>query len=392
MCKTQRIKSDFGQKIDLHIIIFIFSPEIRAHWVRLLGNPTFKDVTVKSKGLAKLNICDITSEYEIIDYIKSVFKSGSHSAVILVSDQLLNNNSWKNSCDKSSSLLKHLQVCFSDKLFAILALLQTERRVPEVDLAMRYKPEPEALTEALSVLISRLDYLSPPPVRESSNEIAVHPIKNRDELCQSFKLRYKVYRIMGYLDQEFLDTGSKIELTWSDTISMHFGAFVSTSIGSEKLIGTARLILTHGADPLFDKWTWEIAKSDIALVGYLEKQQELLAQWKLPIFLTLPLNEEICQAFSGEPNAPAWAEVSRVVVEPEYRGYGVGRQLIKAVIDEADSIGVENVFLECLEVHRSMYESFGFASIGLQGTVIGIGKEMIGMRRTRKKVKCAETI
>ena len=87
-----------------------------------------------------------------------------------------------------------------------------------------------------------------------------------------------------------------------------------------------------------------------------------------------------------------WAELSRVIVAPEWRGCGLSRDLIKLVIDTADRMNVERVLLECLEIHKAMYEGVGFTILGQRGEVMGIGKTMIGMQRKRQLASLAAAV
>jgi putative acetyltransferase len=59
-------------------------------------------------------------------------------------------------------------------------------------------------------------------------------------------------------------------------------------------------------------------------------------------------------------------EMKRLYVKPELRGKGLGKQLVKAVIDEAIKIGYTKMRLDTVPVMKeaiSLYRSFGFYEI-----------------------------
>lgn len=63
------------------------------------------------------------------------------------------------------------------------------------------------------------------------------------------------------------------------------------------------------------------------------------------------------------PNA---AEMKRLYVRGEFRGIGLGRQLVEAALDAARQAGYASVLLDTLddmEAARTLYEDLGFAEI-----------------------------
>jgi len=63
------------------------------------------------------------------------------------------------------------------------------------------------------------------------------------------------------------------------------------------------------------------------------------------------------------PNA---AEMKRLYVRPEFRGVGLGRQLVEAILDVARGAGYACVLLDTLddmESARALYEDLGFAEV-----------------------------
>ncbi len=60
------------------------------------------------------------------------------------------------------------------------------------------------------------------------------------------------------------------------------------------------------------------------------------------------------------------AEMKRLYVRPVFRGLGLGRQLVGAILDAALMAGYDSVLLDTLddmEIARAMYEELGFKEI-----------------------------
>jgi [ribosomal protein S18]-alanine N-acetyltransferase len=69
---------------------------------------------------------------------------------------------------------------------------------------------------------------------------------------------------------------------------------------------------------------------------------------------------------AGPPRAEA--EIHTIGVDPAFQGRGIGRALLRGLLEVADSVGA-TVFLEVRtdnEPARALYESEGFATVGLR--------------------------
>ena len=158
---------------------------------------------------------------------------------------------------------------FASYRYVSLAVSPHPARIPDNDLMLPLKCSMEDWISGLQLLVDRLTYYCTPPRRERPAGLDVRPILTLGELLEACKLRYCVYRIMGYLEEEFYDTGCQIELTWCDSISIHFGAFLQSPPSAPKLIATVRLILTRDEDPTVVEWTRAIARTRHELASFL---------------------------------------------------------------------------------------------------------------------------
>ncbi len=312
--------------------------------------------------------------------IDRLFSSVDGAGAILVSDQLVHealktvSTAWE-----LTSVADEIRSKYAKNLFAMVAVMHSPSRIPNIDLALPDNCSPEEWSDALTVLCERLNYFARPLKRDRPSGIEVRPIRNQIELYESYRLRYIVYRIMGYLNEMIQNTGTHLEVHWCDTISLHFGAFVKAG-GRDELIGTSRLILTEPIISNYRGWTRSIVDKNPALEHLFELQRQLYAQWKLPIFHTLKqLNEDIRDVALGRK---IFGELSRVIVAPKWRGIGLSHDLVQAAIEAAREKGVDTLLLECLEIHEDFYrQQFAFESMGYSSEVLSIGKTMVGMVR-----------
>lgn len=84
---------------------------------------------------------------------------------------------------------------------------------------------------------------------------------------------------------------------------------------------------------------------------------------------------------AGHPRAEA--EIQTIGVDPAYRGRGIGRALLRRMLEVADDAGA-TVFLEVRTDNaaaRALYESEGFAVIGLREHYYLSGADAHTMRR-----------
>jgi ribosomal-protein-alanine N-acetyltransferase len=73
-----------------------------------------------------------------------------------------------------------------------------------------------------------------------------------------------------------------------------------------------------------------------------------------------------------------------VAVHPAWRGYGVGRRLVEAVLAEGRTTQARSVFLEVRAGNapaRRLYARLGFTELGIRRGYYGVGQDAIVMER-----------
>lgn len=96
-------------------------------------------------------------------------------------------------------------------------------------------------------------------------------------------------------------------------------------------------------------------------------EQELTGEFRT--YLVLVDAQEQPVGYGGLLAVDADGDIQTIALAPAYRGKGLGRALMNALLDKAAQRGVRQVFLEVRAdnpVARSLYESLGFAELGVR--------------------------
>jgi predicted GNAT family N-acyltransferase len=226
---------------------------------------------------------------------------------------------------------------------------------------------------------SRLVYLMRPAPRSFPNPIRVRRINDELELVEYYRLRHRVYEMMGYISNQKECVPSRMEIDGCDPTSLHLGAYEQLN-GYCALAGTARVVFMNGDDSLSTvngfRWTNHLLENDPRLKVLVQREQ---LPNGLPVFQSQNLNEHLHEAIRDRLHC---AELSRVIVHPDYRGAQLSTKLVEHAISEAQQNKVDRLYLECLDVHESLYAKHGFQTIpNTRGLVVGVGRNMIAMVR-----------
>jgi predicted GNAT family N-acyltransferase len=266
---------------------------------------------------------------------------------------------------------------FSGERLGTIAIAPRPQRVEDIDRTLHPSCDPDTLARALCLVTGRLDFLQVPkkqsPIQHEG--LTVRPLRENHvgEFGSYFKLRHKIYTIMGYLDEQTEQTRSHFEINEADTHAIHIGAFFKTE-NREILVGTARVVTTTEPNESLRSMFKQLAIGDPALRKRLDIPYDLT----LPVFQSHKLMTPIMlEAIRADV---VCGELSRVIVESEFRGMGLSRRLIHVAVESAIRAGASRLFLECLPSHETLYVRHGFHKLdGVQGPVVDVRRTMLAM-------------
>jgi predicted GNAT family N-acyltransferase len=219
-------------------------------------------------------------------------------------------------------------------------------------------------------------------ILNNNEAIRVNLAVSRDQLEASFRLRFSVYSEMNYLNQSICADPSHLDIDSYDFLSFHIVAILSTT---GTVVGTARLIVaelpaTFPGNPLESllglqrrqaTWCREIA--DAVREERFRDAIDSPYMFPLPVLQSFDFN-------ANDANTPddGWkklldsagtlGEISRVVVDPHYRGLKLSTLLMRACLATAVVLKRHRILLECIPDHESMYAKFGFCRLSVPAT------------------------
>jgi len=321
------------------------------------------------------NVFDTDTPTEAEQHLHDRLEADPTAMVILVSDLLASRASRAlNARPDTSPWGVALRDRFGERLFGMVAVTDwAPRRVPDVDRVVARDFTAESLPEALARALHTLQYKALPVHAALEFPVKVRRIRAANELLEYFKLRSRVYNIMGYIDDKPEGKGADIEVDTCDLNSIHIAAFEEGEYGRQ-IVGTVRLISPEGAASDCGPWIWPLVQQDDKLRQSFTNAMSPLA---LPVWRSQRVADKIIQMYDRNERH---AELSRVVVAETHRGTGLSRVLIRYAMHVAEQLGVAWLFLECVPVHRGLYEKFGFRALpGTHERVVNVDRTVIAM-------------
>jgi GNAT superfamily N-acetyltransferase len=188
-----------------------------------------------------------------------------------------------------------------------------------------------------------------------------------DELEKYFRVRYEVYQPLGYIPPDFNLRIVRWELHWSDRWSIPFGLF--TRAGD--LIGCARLVSELGTGnqyaTVIDRLVARKTKEFEAMMAEGEAERQILQHcsqpplcMEHPFDLLSPFEKFANYYRVLVQNHVPKAEVSRVLILPQWRNRRFGEVLVDSLASEAAQRRFHLLFLACREEHGRFYRRSGF--------------------------------
>jgi GNAT superfamily N-acetyltransferase len=356
---------------EVTIALAIPEVAIRQHIMSLLGEC---DAEVSARTSAELAaVCDIAGDQaEILEWLRIHFAEPKVRPVILISTLLK-----APTAPADGFLNREIQRRFGLCAIGTIAVQRSPVRVTDIDRTIAPNVTRTDLTHALVMLLGRLQYLVL-PVKSAENgqrSIVIRPLRagNEAEFRSYFQLRHRVYSQMGYLEEDIERSVSKMEINAADLHSIHLGAYCRSGCG-ELLVGSARVVTNTEVDPGLEELFEMIADRDDVVRRKLTEPYNL----GLPIFQTYrKMTPIMADIFKKKLTC---GELSRVIVDREFRGGGISTRLVSEALERAVGRGVTRMFLECLKIHESLYEKHGFRRMpGFEASVIDVKRTMIAM-------------
>jgi GNAT superfamily N-acetyltransferase len=315
-------------------------------------------------------------------HLSAYFEESPRHAALLISDLLAEKKLPRERREKllPTFAARGLQDLFQGRLYASIALVPEVQRVPELDHILRLDFATSELLDVLKLGCEKLGYIAQPPREPAKALFVIEDIGTEGEMLAFAKLRYRIYRAMGYMEEQLWDSPLQAELEWSDTTAIHVGAFMKLSNNRRQLVGGARVVFSRQIPSYSGVLARNVAELDPIL---REQMVRAFLPLHLPIFYssTSPRLQELM--IDVDEKKLNCGELSRVVVDKRFRGAGLAHLLVKYAIFRANESGIGPLLLECLPIHVAFYEKYGFRRISVDHNddrpVIAVGKSMVPM-------------
>jgi GNAT superfamily N-acetyltransferase len=225
------------------------------------------------------------------------------------------------------------------------------------------------LREAIKHVAFRLWYKAPPPHREeggaTAKSIVLDYARSAAELEQTFKLRYQVYDLLGYLEEPIRSSGSHIDVDAFDRDAIHL---VARDVRNNKVVGCLLLILpSRMVNPVFEEGIYCPAKVTAWCdeLGASVRSKAVRNRLQNGTMLELPCASMAAfERLMSNMRTQDCCEVSRLIVAPDYRGLDLSSRLMEIAIQLGICLNRKIMLIECVPSHRRFYESFGFQIAG----------------------------
>lgn len=338
---------------------------------------------------------------EVMNVIDEFLKQNSTRMLVVVSDLLTDRQ--PNGGHIPSQLSHNIRERFRchPHFCGLVGLVHgSAARTHDVDRTLDARGLSEAvLRDGVTKVADGLRLKAPPGRRQewdAREAVVVQLAQTEAELEACFRLRHEIYDRMGYLDEELSNLAAQLEVDPYDAFDSKRGTgalhFVAKVNRLDAVVGTGRLILARriqanigptaiGAPPtLIMQRQAELLQRIIArcdTTGELQTRLNAPRSCTLPLLQSTQLREKTKDTLR---DVDALTELSRLVVVPRFRGSGVSKVLIRAMIAASFDLKKGKVILECVPTHVSMYEKYGFFAMpGTHTRAESLDQEAVAM-------------
>ncbi|MBI9077559.1 MAG: GNAT family N-acetyltransferase [Desulfatibacillum sp.] len=185
-------------------------------------------------------------------------------------------------------------------------------------------------------------------------------IDNYEDFLASCRLSYGVYDHLRYLNQH---NRLRIDLDKFSPYSIPFGVFEKQESG-EVLVGTTRLIFREKQEPFATFIDTFLKKENPPLDDHTG--MTLADYVHHPLHAFSPMAESVdlgAMLKDWDAQGVKYAESSRNVVHPDYRGYGVSRLVMASALTHAFHSGLDLLIGQSDVNHVPMYQKYGVMPI-----------------------------
>lgn len=189
-------------------------------------------------------------------------------------------------------------------------------------------------------------------------QIQIRPPQSDAEWAGYFSLRYRVWEERNFLRDENKCARTKWEVDWKDRAAIPLCAITPAG----KVVGCARVLKSHGQEE-------QPYISQIANLLQENGDAMLLKLFSFPhspkppfdLLMEFPGFGAHYQALLKNNKEPA--EISRVAVDPEYRGRHIAEVLVDTAVALAEARHFSPILLACSEELVPLYAKCGFAPV-----------------------------
>ncbi len=212
----------------------------------------------------------------------------------------------------------------------------------------------------------------------------IRPIIEQLEFEQYFSLRFRIWNDMGYIapDRDLQQDGWEID--HFDRFSLPIGFFSHNN----ELLACCRLVQQYGCEStknvrsiskLLEHNNKQVAAQAFSYTGKFEQPFDILCEFR-------GFREYYRSLVHKQTTV---AEVSRVIVDPGYRRFGLAETLVDSLVSVAKVQGIDVFMLACREALSPLYQRCGFVAVPnlISEKFLSISEKSIVMERVLNRGK-----